>query len=232
MNEDITYTGLGFFGKVTASISHELKNRMAVINEQAGLLEDLVLMAERGASTDFERLKRVSNAVKQQVARGDRVLQNMNRFAHSVDHSHCMVEIGSLLDMIAALAARQAGLKGVPLEVVPAAPAVLTTAPFMLMNLIWLCIESFLSVSKSGNAIELMCAKQKEMTTISIGNASVDGKAKDVDWKPAASVLASALGAELVWDYRKGLMTIRLPNTDMRRVSGRGRQDENCRKEE
>lgn len=220
MNEDIAQTGLGFFGKITASISHELKNRMAVINEEAGLLEDLVSMAERGASTDLERLKRVSSAVKQQVAMGDRVLQNMNRFAHSVDHSHCTVEIGSLLDMIAALAARQAGLKGVPLEVVPTAPAVLTTAPFMLMNLIWLCIESFLSVSDPGGAIKLMCAKQKEMTTIDIANASVEEKAKDVDWKPAISVLASALGAELVWDQQMGLMTIRVPNNDTRRSSG------------
>ena len=28
---------LKFFGTVNASISHEIKNRMAVINEQAGL---------------------------------------------------------------------------------------------------------------------------------------------------------------------------------------------------
>ena len=33
-------TGLQFFGKMTASISHEIKNVMAIINESAGLLDD------------------------------------------------------------------------------------------------------------------------------------------------------------------------------------------------
>ena len=31
------YESLGFFGKVNASISHELKNVMAIISETAGL---------------------------------------------------------------------------------------------------------------------------------------------------------------------------------------------------
>jgi hypothetical protein len=36
-------TGLQFFGKMSASISHEIKNVMAIINENAGLLEDLTV---------------------------------------------------------------------------------------------------------------------------------------------------------------------------------------------
>ena len=39
-NEDLT-----FFGKVNASISHELKNILAIISETAGLLGDLVHLA-------------------------------------------------------------------------------------------------------------------------------------------------------------------------------------------
>jgi hypothetical protein len=33
--------GLQFFGKISASVSHEIKNVLAVIGENAGLLEDL-----------------------------------------------------------------------------------------------------------------------------------------------------------------------------------------------
>ena len=47
--EIVTESGLQFFGKMTASISHEIKNVLAIINENAGLLEDLALMADRGA---------------------------------------------------------------------------------------------------------------------------------------------------------------------------------------
>ena len=39
------YDSLAFFGKVSASISHELKNVMAIISETAGLLGDLSAMA-------------------------------------------------------------------------------------------------------------------------------------------------------------------------------------------
>jgi hypothetical protein len=42
---------------MTASISHEIKNVMAIINESAGLLEDYSLMAEKGMPIDPERLK-------------------------------------------------------------------------------------------------------------------------------------------------------------------------------
>ena len=36
----IAREGFQFFGKMSASISHEIKNALAIINENAGLLED------------------------------------------------------------------------------------------------------------------------------------------------------------------------------------------------
>jgi hypothetical protein len=42
------YDSLAFFGKVNASISHELKNVMAIISETTGLLGDLSEMARGG----------------------------------------------------------------------------------------------------------------------------------------------------------------------------------------
>jgi len=44
---------LRFFGKIVASISHEIKNVMAIINEKAGLIKDLTLMAEKGVESDL-----------------------------------------------------------------------------------------------------------------------------------------------------------------------------------
>ena len=45
--DSIGGSGLQFFGKVSASISHELKNVLAIINENAGLLEDPRAMLNR-----------------------------------------------------------------------------------------------------------------------------------------------------------------------------------------
>ena len=89
----IAETGLQFFGKISASISHELKNVMAIVNENAGLLEDLTVMAERGKPLDPARLKLMAAAVQKQIGRADVILKNMNRFAHSFDET-----LASVLD--------------------------------------------------------------------------------------------------------------------------------------
>ena len=54
----VAETGLQFFGEITASNSHEIKNILAIINENAGLLEDLALMYDRGAQIEPQRLKK------------------------------------------------------------------------------------------------------------------------------------------------------------------------------
>ncbi|MEJ2283420.1 MAG: histidine kinase dimerization/phospho-acceptor domain-containing protein, partial [Desulfobacterales bacterium] len=83
----IAETGLQFFGRISASVTHEIKNVLAVVGENAGLLEDLTLMADRGQPIDPARLKKMSETVKKQVARADEILKNMNRFAHTSDEA-------------------------------------------------------------------------------------------------------------------------------------------------
>ena len=61
--EMIAPEGFRFFGKMSASISHEIKNALAIINENAGLLEDLTLLAEQGRPTDPERLKKLAGSI-------------------------------------------------------------------------------------------------------------------------------------------------------------------------
>ena len=55
--ENTSEMGLQFFGRMSASISHEIKNVLAIINENAGLLEDFSLMADRGGADRFWTIK-------------------------------------------------------------------------------------------------------------------------------------------------------------------------------
>ena len=91
--EVISETGLQFFGKMSASISHEMKNVMAIINENAGLLEDLTVMAEKGMPIDPQRLRTQASRIMKQIRRGDDIIKGMNRFAHSVDEPWRQVEL-------------------------------------------------------------------------------------------------------------------------------------------
>ena len=76
---------LHYFGMVSASVSHELKNVLAILNENAGLLQDFAAMAEQGLPLDPDRIRRLAATMLGQIDRGDAIINRMNRFAHSAD---------------------------------------------------------------------------------------------------------------------------------------------------
>ena len=73
------------FAKISASISHEIKNTLSIINENAGLLEDFAQMAEEGTGVAVERVRAVTKTIAKQVDRSNIIMKNLNRFAHSAD---------------------------------------------------------------------------------------------------------------------------------------------------
>lgn len=152
--------GIQFFGKMAASISHEIKNVLAIINENAGLLEDICFMAERGRPMDPARLKRLSGSVKDQIRRADQIMTAMNRFAHSVDESSVSIDVNEVTELLASLSARFIAMRGVVLAVAkPAGPVAITTFPFALLNLLWLCLDYAMAVVGPGKTIELLAEK-------------------------------------------------------------------------
>lgn len=162
MNIQEVQIGLGgvqFFGKMAASISHEIKNVLAIINENAGLLEDICFMAERGKPIDPDRLKRLSGSVKDQIRRADHIMTVMNRFAHSVDEATVSIDVSEVLELLVSLSARFVAMRGVVLEVGKPVGATITTFPFVLLNLLWLCLDYAMAVVGPGKTIELLAEK-------------------------------------------------------------------------
>ncbi len=155
--EDTQMVGLQFFGKISASISHELKNVLTIINENAGLLEDFTLMADRGVPFDAARLKTMAESVKKQISRADAIIRNMNRFAHSTDQTAVTVDLVQTIETVLAVTARFAAMRGIKIELqLPENPVALQTAPFFLMNLIWLCLEFAMSAAGDEKQVELV----------------------------------------------------------------------------
>jgi signal transduction histidine kinase len=155
--EIVTESGLQFFGQMTASISHEIKNVLAIINENAGLLEDLALMADEGAEIDPQRLQNMSSAVMKQVRRADAIMKNMNRLAHSVDESIETIDLNDLLELLVALSNRFACTRGVAIQLKRnEGPQKLRTSPFFLMNLLWLCLDFAMDAAGEDKIVELV----------------------------------------------------------------------------
>lgn len=211
MADQIGITGLQFFGAMTASISHEIKNRMAIINEQAGLLADFVQMAERGKPLDGQRLDRLAAAVKAQVSMADGIIKNMNQFAHTVDHVSKSVDLGEILAFMAELFKRRAGNSGIRIEVQSReVPLTVETSPFLLMNLIWLCLLPLLSSKQSDRLLLLDC--EKHSRRFSIGMSLGDAKSKDgFVLSDSAKELAEVLGAGLVLNGDIKKLKVELP---------------------
>ena len=205
-------TGLQFFGTVNASVSHEIKNRMAVINEQAGLLKDLVALAEKGNDLSLERLKRLAEALKTQVALTDAIIRNMNRFAHSVDSFLISIDICDLLTLTVALAKRIADNRGVHIETrLPSSSFSLKTAPFFLMHLVWQCLEAMMDLGTSAHTVLVECAKNEGGAQICFSTDGVSGPAENT-LSDSALELASAIQAVVAFDEKKNRIRIELPD--------------------
>ncbi len=149
-------SALQFFGKMNASISHEINNVMAIINENAGLLEDVTLMEERGVPLDPEKLKKISGKVLKQVKRANGIIQNMNRFSHSVDETEAIVDIADTLEFIIILSSRLSDMKKVSFKVDSRSDRIeIATSPFLLQNVIWLCLDYIMNLVKSGDTVPI-----------------------------------------------------------------------------
>ncbi len=215
-DKDIQYdaigeAGLRFFGKVSASIAHEMKNILAIINENAGLLEDLTFAAQRGKAIDPERLNKACRQFTKQIHRADGILKNMSRFAHSVDNFSGQIDLHDLAGLIGNLAGRPAAMRKLVIEVEPPrSPVIFTTNPFLLENLIWLCLEFAFAATGAGGTLTLSPVQTDSAVCLHI--AGIDGLAGDfaarmpVGYEP----LLMALGAELVADVPGKALVLRL----------------------
>ncbi len=209
--DSIGGSGLQFFGKVSASISHELKNVLAIINENAGLLEDLTFAAQRGSAIDPERLSRMAANLFKQIHRADDILKNMSRFAHSVDQFSTQVNLHELTGLVASLAGRPAAMRKVSLEMAtPREPVTLTTNPFLLENLVWLCLEFAIAATSADRTLTL--TPERTDSGICLHIAAVDGLAEAFPAQLPAGheEILAALGARLVPDFTSNKLTLRL----------------------
>ena len=135
--------GLGFFGKITASISHELKNSLAIINEKAGLLEDFALMANKGIPLDPERMELLAGQIIKQIGRANDIIRTLNIFAHSAEEPLKNTDLAQVLTLVIRLCSRFADMKSVTMAPnIPTDPMTIQTRPFFAEHLICHCLTA------------------------------------------------------------------------------------------
>jgi C4-dicarboxylate-specific signal transduction histidine kinase len=199
-------TGLRFFGKMSAANAHEIKNALAVINENAGLLSDLVTMADRGIALNPQRLMRLSEKIKAQVTRADEIAKSTNRFAHSVDNMHNEADLGQSLGLVKTMAMRFATQRHISIEIVP--PPSSITIPrqeFMVLHLLWLCLSCALEAANAEKTIQIEIIRSDDGTLVRFGPLShlEEATVTALANSPETAELLKILEGEITADPKK-----------------------------
>jgi signal transduction histidine kinase len=134
--------GLQFYSKVSAAISHDIKNVLAIINENAGLMDDFTLMANQGVPIDPERLKTLSAMITKQVGRANEIATHISRLAHSLDKPVDVVDLNETLRLLTTLTSRLSQMRNVTVDISALSHTVkVESSPFFLMTLLWLLLD-------------------------------------------------------------------------------------------
>ncbi|MCP4372689.1 MAG: hypothetical protein GY797_31955 [Deltaproteobacteria bacterium] len=203
-------TGLEFFGRMSASVTHEIKNALAIINENAGLLEDIVLMAGKGLDVSPERLQRLARTVGAQVGRADDVVKMMNHFSHSIDHFVELVDLSQVATDVCDLFDRLFQMRGVKLKTIaPPEPVVVTASRFYLQNILWCCLDWATSARSEKRTISLVPEKKENGARIRLaGIDHLDKGSFGLFPSPQEDALLTALGARLDFSVAEGEIII------------------------
>ncbi|MDD2464362.1 MAG: hypothetical protein PHI97_10225 [Desulfobulbus sp.] len=162
---------LEVFAKISAAVSHDLKNVLAIVNESAGLLDDLALRAAKGVEIPPDKLNTATARILRQVKRGDAVLKNLNRFAHSADVPLAQVNVGEMLSLMVDLAGRQVAMKELTFAVIPSETVVITCAVY-LESLVYLLLRRVIDTLPRKEMVEIAVAGSGDMVMISLVNGA------------------------------------------------------------
>ena len=160
---------IGFMGKVTASLSHEIKNTLAIINESVGLMGDLLRKDAPGDWPPYSRLTTLLASIEEQVQRSAAIVKRLNQFAHSMDKSLVDLDLNETVRQTVILAQRFAALRRVNLETeLDSKPLHLLSDPFRLLYVIFGFIERAINCSPKEAAVRVKTERSGEMFQVTV----------------------------------------------------------------
>jgi len=211
--DKINIESLQFFGKIVASVSHEIKNVMAIINEKAGLLKDLTLMAEKCSSLDPTRIQAIAEEIKSQIKRGDTIVKNMNKFAHSTDEYSQCVDLIEMVGLIILLSERFVSQMGVTLNLIsPDKSIIIRTNPFFLEFLIWDCLQFAIEACRNTGTVNIIIEQSENRANIKylLKNSTNDDLGEFFP-KERTKILVETLCARLFLNFESHEFIISMP---------------------
>jgi C4-dicarboxylate-specific signal transduction histidine kinase len=204
--------GLTFFGDITSSTCHEIKNNLAILNEQAGLIGDLLMMVEKGRPLDTERIKGIAQGMRRQVVRADQAIGRLSRFAHSADNPVDQVELSEILSLVEGLSQRFASLKQVRLKNDFSSSSLqIRSMPFFLLQVIFICLEQAMEAVGKGGIVAVRAEPDESGSKIVFSGDPPTPFCTSGMQNGSFSLLLTVLGAKVTTDRETGGFVLHLP---------------------
>ena len=163
---------VAFFGKITAGITHEMKNVLAIIRESSGLMEDIMSISPEAIIKHQEKIKNSMVRIKDQIERGVGLTDRLNKFAHSTDETLSKIDLQETIEQLVTLAHRFARLKHVVLKTVlpsqEGQPVTLVTRHVQLLMALFASLECCFTVMSAGGEINIGIRKNKGKNAVHV----------------------------------------------------------------
>jgi signal transduction histidine kinase len=208
----LQYESLAFFGKINASISHELKNVMAIISETAGLLKDLSDMAATGSSVAPDMLTSCTTSIAEEIQRGFTTIRQMNRFSHSVDIPVQSVNLADVLELVINLTGYLSFAGKVGLKPCEGLNPIVLTCPFLLQAITYQALVHAFKIAEPEAEIEVSIQPQNDLAwRIIFSGVNVTEPQGFPD--TITRRMAESIGVAICWDNTAGRLELEVPQT-------------------
>ncbi|SDP46212.1 hypothetical protein [Desulforhopalus singaporensis] len=151
----------------SASISHEIMNILAIINESAGLLEDLSLMAAPDEGIPAERITTTAAAIMKQVSRANQIMKWFNKLAHCGDAPRARTDIAGTIQLVVALANRQAAMKKLSVSTGDLSTAEIESDLLCLVSLLYMVLRRLYETVGTEGEISIAAKPEGSDITVS-----------------------------------------------------------------
>jgi light-regulated signal transduction histidine kinase (bacteriophytochrome) len=206
---DVNALCLDVFAGVSAIVSHDIKNVLAIINESAGLLDDLACMSGEDAGVPADRIQVTTASIAAQVTRANIIMKNLNRFAHSGDIPTTSINIKETLARMIALTTRKAATRSISLRIECNESLQLHTQPRVFEALLYQLLLTIYEIFPAGGVVLIEAGTTTEQTTLIFRPDSPASVSLETFPGESHSTLATALHA--VFSSEDNRITVTLP---------------------
>jgi signal transduction histidine kinase len=193
---------IAFFGKIIASISHELNNVLSIINEYSGLLNDLCYADKNSNPVETERVLKITSKIAEQIKREQNLIKLLNRFAHRLDIPIIQYNLNELVNDIIKVSKRFASLKKVTLEFTSTEENISSTNnPMRIQFAIFSCLQLVLNDSQVNDRITSSLEKTESHALFKISSRLINDNKDQKEAKKLISSLVDNIGGKINYEF-------------------------------